>query len=407
MPDHEDDLSAGRHDLYLARLARTREFMRRADMPVLVVHDPVNVFYATGARNMAVWTMRTPARYLLLFAEGPAILYDFFGCEHLARDLPTIDEIRPAMGLCHISSGGDADGAARRFADEMRATVDAVAGPLDTLGVDRLPFQVTDALREQGFRLSHTDQVFCPARSVKMAVEIPYMMEAMRRVEAAAETMQDAIRPGVTETEIWAEFQRPFLSREGHYITTRLLQAGERTFPYFQECREAPVAAGDLVCFDTDACGYEGYAVDFSRTYLCAGAGASAGASDVQRRLFGLAREQLEWNAALIKPGAEYRDIAEHAWPVPDEHQESRYYCVGHGLGVAGEFPNIPHARPGTPYPLTGGIEPGMVICIESYVGAASASQGVKLEQQLLVTETGTELMSTLGFDERLAAPMI
>ena len=97
---------AAHHPLYLARLAHLRGVMRAHQVPVAVVVDPINILYATGARNMTVWTSRTPARYLLLFADGPAVLYDFFGCEHLARGLPTIDDIRPALGLCHVSSLG-------------------------------------------------------------------------------------------------------------------------------------------------------------------------------------------------------------------------------------------------------------------------------------------------------------
>ena len=41
-----------------------------------------------------------------------------------------------------------------------------------------------------------------------------------------------------------------------------------------------------------------------------------------------------------------------------------------------------------------GVIEPGMTLCVESCVGAPDGMEGVKLEQQILVTETGTELLS-------------
>lgn len=59
-----------------------------------------------------------------------------------------------------------------------------------------------------------------------------------------------------------------------------------------------------------------------------------------------------------------------------------RYCCIGHGLGMSGEWPNISHVVPGIEYPLTGFVETGMVICIESYFGCAASAQGVKLEDQ-------------------------
>lgn len=385
-------------DLLLARAARVRDMMRRANCPALVIVDPVNILYATGATNMSVWSMRTPARYLLMFADGPSILYDFRGCAHLAAGLPTIDDIRQAEGLDHVSSGGEPAAAAARFAAAIAAAMAEHAPGERRLGIDRLPFHTVDALRARGLSLSDADAVFAAARRIKLAVELPYIREAVARVEQAAGELEAAIRPGLAEVEIWAEFHRRFIAGGGHYVSTRLLQSGSATFPYFREAGERRVEPGDLICFDTDVTGYAGYAVDFSRTFRVGG-GRPGGE---QRMLYGRAREQLAWNADLIRPGVAFADIAARAWPVPEEHRQSRYYCVGHGLGLSGEHPNIPHIEPGKPYPLAGCVEPGMVICVESYVGSASSGQGVKLEDQLLVTEAGTETLSRYRFDDQL-----
>ena len=88
---------------------------------------------------------------------------------------------------------------------------------------------------------------------------------------------------------------------------------------------------------------------------------------------------------------------------VPDEHQASRYYCIGHGLGMSGEWPNIPHDEPGVDYPLDGRVEPGMIICLESYVGSEESGEGVKLEDQFPILDDRVENMSTYPFDERLS----
>jgi Xaa-Pro dipeptidase len=234
------------------------------------------------------------------------------------------------------------------------------------------------------------------ARAIKLPIELPYIHEAVRRVQLAVEEMQTLIAPGRSEVEVWADFQRRFLALEGQYTTTRLMQSGPRSFPYFQECSARVLVPGDLVCLDTDALGYLGYTVDFSRTFLC-GAGRP---SAVQKTLCRRAREQLECNVAPIRPGLAYEEIAEKTWSVPVEHQQSRDYAIGHGLGMSGEFPNIPHKKPGQPYPLGGQVQAGMVICIESYIGSANAGQGVKLEEQLLVTDAGVQRM--MPFDDRL-----
>ena len=112
-----DEVAAGRQ-------RRLRETMQHFNSPVMLILDSINIKYATGASNMAIFSTRTPARYLLIFAEGPAILYEYFGCEHLARNLTTINDVRPARGLCYVSSGGDPVGQAKAMAREIAATVD-------------------------------------------------------------------------------------------------------------------------------------------------------------------------------------------------------------------------------------------------------------------------------------------
>ena len=399
----DDGTGSRHHALYLARRDRLKQVMREQGVAAAVIVDPINILYATGAANMTVWTSRTPARYLMIFAEGPTILYDFLGCEHLARGLPTVDDIRQALGLCHVSSGGKPEAAAHAFAAEIDSLMREHLGGSREIAVDRLPFQAIDALRALGLRLRDADPVFARARAIKLPIELPYIREAMKRVELAVFDLEAHIEPGRTEAEIWGDFQRRFIGLEGQYLTTRLMQSGPRTYPYFQECGGRALRDGDLLCLDTDALGYLGYAVDFSRTFLC-GAGRP---SDVQTMLYGRAREQLEWNVALMAPGIAFEDIAERAWVVPEEHRQSRYYAVGHGLGMSGEFPNIPHKKPGQPYPLAGGLEPGMIICIESYIGSAAAGQGVKLEEQMLVTETGAERLSRFPYDDRLMTRMV
>lgn len=399
MPEASKDQAGAQTQLPRQRQARVREQMLSRGIPALLVLDPVNILYATAASNMPIFSIRTPARYLLLFAEGPAILFDYRGCEHLSAGLETIDDVRAARGLCHISSGGDATGQAVAMAAEISAVFRDLGIPPERLALDRFPFPVIDALRAGGFELSDADEIFSAARRVKLPAEIALMRSAMERVVTAAAEMEASIEPGRSETEIWADFIGPFVASEGRYVTTRLLQSGSRTFPYFQEAGARIVQQGDLVCFDTDAVGYAGYCVDFSRTYLCG----DQPASSMQIELYARAREQLEHNVSLFRPGASFEEIAYAAWQIPPQHQQSRYYCIGHGLGMSGEFPNIPHAIPGEPYPLDGEVEPGMVICIESYIGSEPGGQGVKLEEQLLIHADSVERMSSsMPFDERL-----
>ena len=70
---------------------------------------------------------------------------------------------------------------------------------------------------------------------------------------------------------------------------------------------------------------------------------------------------------------------------------------------MSGEYPNISPLPDEGPYAVEGELEPGMVLCVESYIGCARSRQGIKLEEQLLLTADGSERMSAeIPFDERL-----
>jgi Xaa-Pro dipeptidase len=387
-----------RHELYLQRLANTRRVMSSLDVPVMLLRDPFNVRYVTGASNMTVFNLCVPARYLLVFAEGPTILFDYLGGEHLAVGLPTIDEVRTAHGLSHVSSNGFLAGEVAAMASEMASLVREQLGEIGALAVDSFPFAAVDALRAEGFEITDADVPMSRTRRVKLPLEIAYMREAMHRTVGAVRQMEAELRPGLTENEVWSRFVGALVAGHGELVSTRLLESGANTFPYFQECGTRVIVDGDLVCLDTDAIAFESCSVDFSRTFL-AGDGPGGPA---QRELYRRAHEQLLHNVSLIGPGVSFEEVARHAWPIPEEHRSSRYYCIGHGLGMIGEYPNLPFHTPGVPYPLDDVFEPGMVFCVESYIGSASSGQGVKLEDQLLVTEAGVEIMNDYPFEERL-----
>ena len=286
------------------------------------------------------------------------------------------------------------------MAREITALVRGHLGDLGTLAIDSFPFAAVDALRAAGFVVTDADPLMSRVRRVKLPIEVAYMREAMRRTMGAVRTMESALRPGMTENEVWSTFVGALVAGHGEMVSTRLLESGPNTYPYFQECGSRTIEDGDLGCLDTDAIAFESCSVDFSRTFL-AGDGA---ARPEQRELYRRAHEQLLHNSSLIGPGVAFEDVARRAWPVPEEHRSSRYYCIGHGLGMIGEYPNLPYLVEGTPYPLDDEFEPGMVFCVESYVGSGESGQGVKLENQLLVTETGVEVMSDYPFEDRLLA---
>jgi Xaa-Pro aminopeptidase len=158
------------------------------------------------------------------------------------------------------------------------------------------------------------------------------------------------------------------------------------------------VRPGELVALDTDAIGCFGYFSDFSRTFHC-GPGRP---TPYQQMIYQLAYEQIQHNMELIRPGLTYREVSERAWKIPDAFVERRYTSVMHGVGLHGETPFIAHVQDFATYGGDGILEPGMVVSVESYIGEVGGAEGVKLEEEVLITATGSEVISRFPFEESL-----
>ena len=137
---------------------------------------------------------------------------------------------------------------------------------------------------------------------------------------------------------------------------------------------------------------------DFSRTFYT---GPNAPTRH-QKELYKVAREQVQHNMAILRPGLSFRDYSQQAWPIPERYLANRYYLSAHGCGMTGEYPYLYHSIDFDQSGYDGVIEPGMTICVESYIGEEHGDEGVKLEQQVLITDGGTKLISTFPFEAAL-----
>lgn len=373
------------------RLARLRETMSLLEVSTVLTADPINIFYATGVRNMTIFSMMGASRFALVTMDGPIVVWEYSGTEHLIKDSGSVTEVRTAPGVTALA-GPTYPESIRSFVGEVVEVLESAGHREQRIAVERFDHPVTDALRASGFELQSATEVFAAARLIKTPHEILAMRDGVRTVTRAVESMRREIRPGRTEVEVWAELHRNLIADNGEYISTRLAQTGHRTFPYFHEAGTTEIADGDFFCVDTDAIGPHGYGVDFSRTFVCGDATPTA----IQQSLHATAVEQLAHNAARLEPGRTFESFAREAWQVPDRFAPFGYYCLGHGLGLSGEYPYLPPHDPSQPYPLHGSFEPGMVICIESYIGDPDSHQGAKVEDQYLITDDGVEQMSTM-----------
>lgn len=372
------------------RLERIRAELRRRDYAGVLLYDPVNIRYATDSTNMQLWVAHNATRHCFVAADGPVVLFDYVSCEHLSDHAGTVDEVRPAISWMYLYGGELTDSRVRRWAADIAGLVRQHGGGNCRLAVDHLNPEGVSELSRLGVSVHNGEAVMEQARLIKSDDEILAMRRAVVSCEAAMAEMHAALRPGVSENALWAELHRGNIARGGEWIETRLLASGPRTNPWFQECSSRSIEAGDLVAFDTDLIGPYGFCADISRTWLC-------GDEEPRREqieLFELAASQIAANVDLLAPGVGFRELVEKSSISPPDCYPTRYGLLYHGVGLADEFPTLPHASDWTDDTPDGVLEPGMVLCVESYVGRLGGVEGVKLEEQVLITSTGSQTLS-------------
>ena len=372
------------------RLERLRAELRKRDYAGAVLFDPMNLRYATGTRNMAVWTMHSPSRCAFVATEGPVILFEFTSSRHVTNGSPIVNEVRPCTPWIYFLAGPRTEEKAHLWADEIELLLRQYGGANRRLAVDRCDPMGAMRLQSHGVQLFDVQEAAEQARMVKSPEELACLQTSMEVCDLAIRRMREALAPGVTENQLWSLLHETNIAHGGEWIECRLLSSGPRTNPWFQESGDRVIEAGDIVGFDTDLVGPFGYLADISRSWICP----DRKPSDRHKRLYDLATQQILFNTELLRPGLTFREFAEKCWPVPDEYVPNRYMMMLHGCGFVDEYPSIAYPADWENWGYDGVFEENMVVSIESYMGEVGGPDGIKLEQQVVIGAKGARALS-------------
>lgn len=375
------------------RIGRLRSALLRHDCAALLLYNPINIRYALDAPNMPLWTMHEAVRYALIFAEGPAIIFEFKGCEHLCRGRPEIDEIRRAKSWHFMTHDRYLSERASQWAAEIADLICRHGGGNNRIAIDSIEPPGLRALEARGLVYVEGQELTERARSIKSPDEIALMRWAVRVAEAGMARMYANSTPGKTEQEIWAHLHFENIRSGGDWCETRLLSCGPRTNPWYHEASDYVCKAGEMISFDIDMIGPYGYCADLSRSWTCG----HVKMTPTQARLYATALEQIDHNISVLRAGVTFREFDEKSWRIPEKHQPYRYTLALHGVGMADEWPLIPlHVDAAAAY--DGVFEENMVVCVESLM-AESDTESIKLETQVLITADGAERLDSFPWE--------
>ena len=380
------------------RHGRLVQELRNQDLDGVLMFDPLNIRYATDTTNMQLWTTHNPARACLVTADGHMVLWDFHASEHLSAHLPLVTELRHGASFFYFESGDRTQEHAAGFATQVDEVMRSRVGSGRRLAVDKIEIAGLRALESLGFEVIGGQAVTEHARKIKDANEIKAMRCAVTACEAAMYEMQEAIAPGMTEVDAWAVLQSGNYIRGGEWIETRITSSGPRTNPWFQECGPRVIQNGDIFAFDTDMVGVYGYCADLSRTWKVG----DKTPTPYEINLYSEAHDHIQHNMALLKPGLSFRELMEQGQVLPEKYRDQRYGVMYHGIGLCDEYPSLRYPEDWDECGYDGELEPGMCLCVEVYFGEVGGPCGVKLEDQVVITETGYENLTTYPFEDSL-----
>ena len=377
--------------LHEYRMGRIKQQMELYEVDVFIMVNPLSLRYAINYRSYAIFSMHVPCTYLFVSLSADYLLHNT-----LDPTVPAKNH-RPGHPISHFYGGNDLTLHAEKFADDVVAYLSDIGSTSKRVAIEYVNPSITAALKQRGIDVVDGVLIIENARLIKSADEIECMRWAIQVAEHGAERIKHALKPGVTEHQLWGLLNYVNLVNDGDWHEGRMLASGPRTNPWLQEATDRKIESGDLVGFDTDMVGPFGYCADLSRTFHCGPATPTAR----QKELYQFAVEEIDFNLALVKHGMSFEEFYATCYDVPKEFQQNAYVCTLHGIGMCDEFPHL-NPRFRAPLPNTGQLEEGMTVCIESYMGAVGEPDGVKLEQQVLVTSTGYELLTTYPYEEDL-----
>jgi Xaa-Pro aminopeptidase len=388
------DLTVDVERLRLERLARLQAAMGAHDLEVLVLSNEPNIRYATGATAMPVYAMSTFVRCAVVPQEGVPILFEHANSMH--RSALRAPDVRPMRAWEFTDDPrAEADGWAELVADAIRER----GASATTVGIDRLGAPAFLALADRGLTIRDAAPATQEARRVKTSQELVLLDRNAALVMEMLAEFEAAVRPGIRERDLLAVLSDAMIRGGGEYLATNTVCSGPNTNPWRAEATDRRLEAGDLVFVDTDTVGIEGMFSCVSRTLP---AGEEMPSAD-QRDAYRAAHEWLLGMAELVRPGLTCGELAALAPPIPDPYLEQRYECMVHGIGLEEENPSVCHPSDPQPNAETV-IERDMALVIEIYAGEVGARDGVKLGDQVVVTDAGCRVLAPFPFADRLLA---
>jgi Xaa-Pro aminopeptidase len=382
------------------RLARARAALESSDCGAFLLFDFYNIRYTTQTWiGGALGDKMT--RYALLMRGAEPMLWDFgSAAKHHQLYSPWLAPENCRAGMLGLR------GAIAPTAGLMASAVQEIHGLLRDHGLDGQPIGVDIVeppflmeLQRSGLTVLDAQQLMLDARQIKSSDEIMLLTQAAAMVDGVYQDIVEALKPGVRENEIVALANKRLYEMGSDQVEAINAVSGERCNPHPHNFSDRLIRPGDQAFFDIIQ-SYNGYRTCYYRTFSVGSATAS------QRDAYTKAREWMDASIEAVKPGVTTDRVAA-VWPAATDFgfaDEMAAFGLqfGHGLGLGlHERPIISRLNSMTE-PIE--IQPGMVFALETYCPASDGFSAARIEEEIVVTETGPRVITKFPADDLFVA---
>ena len=389
------------------RLARLKRTLDDSDLGALLTFDFHNMRYMTST-HIGTWAMDKLIRFALLPRGGEPVAWDFGSAARHHQlynpwldgrtDQPELGRARAGISTLRGAFNPDA-GIAEEVARKIKRVLDEYGLAGEPLGVDLVEMPVLAALQAAGLTVVDGQQVFLEARRIKTSDEIGLLTQAAAMVDAAYDELYSFLRPGVRENECVGLVAKVLYDLGSEHVEGVNAISGERCAPHPHVYSDRILRPGDPAFFDI-LHSYNGYRTCYYRCF------AVGSASPAMRDAYRRCRDYMDEAIALVKPGATTADIVS-VWPRAEEFgfpDEEAAFALqyGHGVGLSILEKPIFSRLVSLDHPEV--LEEGMLFALETYWPAADGWSAARIEEEVVVTADGCEIVTKFPAEELLIA---
>ena len=381
------------------RLQRVKDLLAKSEMGAILCFDMNNVRYITST-HIGSWAQDKMSRFTLLTQKSEPILWDFgSAAKHHQLHCPWLGErSRPGIPLLRGAMSPEM-GRAEDVAKKIRIELEEVGLLHEPVGIDIVEPPILFALQREGIKVVDGQQLMSDARVIKTRDEISLLNHSAMMVDAAYDELYRAMKPGMRENEAVGLVSKVLYDLGSEYVEAVNAISGERCNPHPHVFSDRVLRPGDPVYYDI-LHSYMGYRTCYYRCFTIGYA--SHAMIDAYKRC----REYLDAAISLVRPGRTTGEIAA-LWPKAQEfgfpNEEAAFALqYGHGIGLAIWEKPVISRMVSLDHPYE--IKPGMVFALETFWPSTDGWAAARIEEEIVVTETGHEVITRFPAEELLVA---